>query len=105
MATPAGLALQPDSPAMHLDQPLGDGQPQSRALAYSLGGHPDLVKTFKNCGLVFERNTDAGIDYRKRDPSVAANPTDRNRACLRRELDGVSEQIGQDLFESYPVGH
>ena len=104
LATLTGCAGKADGSPHLFHQLLADGQSQSRAPELSGRGFIRLAKGFKQAGLAFWRNADArvthlhpnGLLVRVR---VQIDQFDNDFALLG-ELNGVPNQIRQDLFDA-----
>src|SRR5437763_14943500 len=94
----AGRALHPDPSAMHLHQPAGNRQAQAGALVLAADPALTLLKALENSLGVIRRHTDAGIADADQQLRALALGRDTPAACLR-ELDGVAQQVQEDLLE------
>ena len=97
----AEFRFHPDLPAVHLDDLLGDGEPEAGP-ALGLGvGAVDLVELIEYAVRSSRRYPGTGIDHRD-----GEQPLRRWRRCAPRrvgELDGVADEIEQDLGEALLV--
>ena len=108
-------ALQADLPAQELGQFAGDGQAQARAAVFAAGAAVGLPEGFENGALLFLGNADAHVLHGDADGLVCgcdafgqihigAWPENGEGHCaLVRELEGVREQVAQDLLQSVRV--
>ena len=87
---------------MPLNQALSDGKSQAGALFDASGGLSRLAKLLKDQLLIFRPNTDASITDRNTD-QVTSGALNSHRSPFRSELQGIAQQVVQDLLESYPV--
>jgi len=70
------------------------------------GGGADLTEVFEDGGLVFGSDANSGIRYNDLDSlRTRASGFEDDGASIRRELDGVAEQIEQDFAEANAVCH
>src|SRR5262249_20314001 len=99
---PAGLRLNPDSTAVHLDDPLGDGQPQAGAALFAGNGIVGLLKLLKQLGLVGSGNARASVADKYMECAIDRFGLDRNLAGIG-ELDGVADKIDQYLRQAATV--
>src|SRR5438105_9873288 len=93
-----GLALDPDAAAVQLDKALRKGEPEPRTLALL---HADirLLELFEDPLVVLHSDTGARVGYRYQYLVVAARGRDDDLPSFRRELDGVREQVEDDLAQ------
>src|SRR5215468_5623127 len=88
----------PDAAAVHLDDLLGDGEPEPRA-ALGLGkGTVDLVELIENSILLIKGYARAGVGHRDGEMAVPRARGDVHLADVG-ELDGVANQVEQHLRE------
>src|SRR5215813_14502890 len=91
------LTLHPDPPAVQLYKLPAQGEPQPRALRLLLRP-AHLPEFLEHCLLVFGSNSNAGIRHRDLGHPVDEAGTHVDAAALRRELQGVREEVQQDLL-------
>ncbi|AEK63410.1 hypothetical protein CFU_3586 [Collimonas fungivorans Ter331] len=102
------LALQRDVAAHHLRQPAADGQPEAGAVfGRTRTRSASLDKRREQLGLFILRDAGAGIADLQLQRQAAVLfllhiEADGDLAFLR-ELDGVADQVGQDLLEAHRV--
>ena len=94
----AGRALYPDPSAMHLHQPARDRQAQPGALVLAADPALTLLKALEDPLGVFRWNTDAGVADGDAQLGTLAFRHDAH-ATRFRELDGVAQQVQEDLLE------
>src|SRR5882724_1125649 len=96
-------ALNPDAPAMELYDPFGNGQTQPRALLHSAGGRRHLRELLEYGGLLFAWYADARIAYTTTDLAVIRFGAYLHSATHRSKLDGIAQEVVQDLLESSSI--
>src|SRR5499426_1156637 len=102
--TLAQRRLDPNATAMHLDDLLGNGEPQAGA-ALGLGvGAVDLVELLEDARLVLLRNAGSGVGHMDGEVAVASGSGDAYLPGVR-ELDGIADKVEQDLGEALLVAH
>src|SRR5690606_17179009 len=96
----ADVALDPDPPPVCLREATGDGEPEARSLARTLARLPERIEEMRQLRL-----GDAGTGVRDREPHLPLRRLGPNgdRAPGRRELEGVADQVGEDLEDPVPV--
>src|SRR6266498_782545 len=94
----ARLRFHSDSPSMHLDDALGDRQPETGPAFLARDGAVGLLELLEDLALINRGNTGACVAYRYRERAVGCRCPDRNLALVG-ELDGVADQVEQDLGE------
>src|ERR1700754_3408865 len=80
---------------MPLDYRVGDGEAETRALAYGLGGEERV----EDAREMFGRDAAASVADRYDDPLALATRDNENLAPLARGVRGVDEQVEPDLVE------
>src|SRR5579871_265412 len=103
----ANRAVHPDAALHHFDQLLGDGKPQPGPAVLACGRAVGLAELVKDDVLVLRFDADARVDYGRPDDGFTALvlDLDANRdAALFCELDGVAQQIRDDLLEAHRIG-
>ncbi len=105
--TLAGLAAHADAPAHHLDQPLGDDQPEAGAAKAPGGRTVGLDKGAEQPGLCVLADADAAIlDFEAETRllrSLVEQPDADEDIAAAGEFDGVVHQVGQDLAHAHRV--
>src|SRR5215469_8344796 len=93
----ADLAGQPDLAPVQLDELPRERKPEAGALvpARTIAAH--LAELLEHRRLVLRGDADSGVAHGDRDFSLALAEVDRHLPAFRRELDGVREQIQDDL--------
>ena len=92
----AGRALDLQLAAHAADEPVADRQAEARAA--ELGARSRLTKRLKDRAQVLGFDPDAGVDHVEAQPPRARpRPNLQLDLALRRELDGVAEQVEEDL--------
>src|SRR5262245_18788273 len=99
----ADLALDPDRPAVQLDELPAQGEPQPGALAPGRAGR-HLAELLEHGVLILGRDTDARVGDRDLETAVRRDGPDLDPAALRRELDRVGQEIEHDLLDLALVG-
>ena len=87
----AQRGFDPQSPAMHLDDLLGNRQPESGA-ALLAGGGVGLLKLVKDLGLVGLRDPGAGVVHRDGKRTIDRSRLDRDFAGIS-ELDSITYEV------------
>src|SRR5215471_6463496 len=93
----ADLAGHPDLAPMQLDKLPRQRKPEPGALVPARAGTTHLAELLEHRRLVLGGDADAGVAHGDRDLSLALAEVDRHLPAFRRELDGVREQIQDDL--------
>ncbi len=111
--------LQGQRPAQQLGQLARDGQPQAGAAVTPIGGGVDLFEGGEHPLLIAGRDPQAGVgDHEGHRPlarqarwqradavALRVRPLDAQAdATLGRELDGVAQQVVQDLLQAPAIG-
>src|SRR5882672_4014565 len=99
-AAPSRLALEPDLPADHAYQMLGDREPQSRSSEASRRGAIRLRERMEDHFALVVGNTDTRVGHRESQLDLFQADrnlpdTDADLAAFR-EFDRVADQIHQD---------
>jgi hypothetical protein len=89
-------ALRPDGAAVHLGEVLDDGEPQAQAVVPSRRAAVGLAEAVEDVGEELGLDAHAGVD--DADLQMRIDPLEEHLhlAALRRELDGIGEQIPDD---------
>src|SRR5690606_37341568 len=96
----AGRALRPDTSAVSLDDAARNGEPQARPLAATT---LDLPEAIEDAPQAFGSDARAAVGHREADGVAFARARDRHAGSRRRELDGVADEVGQDLEDATAV--
>jgi hypothetical protein len=102
------LAVHADRAAHQLGQPLADRQAQAGAAVLARGGRVDLRERLEQPRQVLGRDADAGILHREADTASLVHRLAVHRhedLALVRELDGVGQQVDEDLAHARGVAH
>ncbi len=83
---------------MHLDDALGDRKAETGSALLARDRAVGLLKLLEDLGLIGHRDPRAGVAYRDRKRPVRCRCPDRHLALIG-ELDGVPDQVEQDLRE------
>src|SRR5277367_188484 len=94
-----GLALDPDVAAVQLDEALRERQTEPRALSLLRPG-VGLLELLEDPVLVGERYPRSRVGHRHPHLPVDPRGRDRDLAARRRELDGVREEVEDDLADA-----
>src|SRR5262249_48674205 len=95
----ANFRFDPNPPAMQLNDTLGDGKPQSGAALLFCIRAIDLMKFLEDSPALGFRDAWAGVGDHDRENAVVG--TGRYANCtVIRELDGIADQIEQDLRQA-----
>src|SRR5262245_51716709 len=86
----AQLGLDPDAPAMHLDDALRDRQPQTGPALLARTRIVGLLELLEDFRLIGRGNAGSGVAYRDRERSVRCLGADRDLALVG-ELDRVAD--------------
>src|SRR4029078_9601964 len=98
----ARRAAHPDLPAVRIDDSLGDRQSQSgAACTRSIRRLPISVE---KTSLILPRYAGTRVLQGKLNASAARFDADRDPSAVRRELDGVAQQISQCLDDPRSIG-
>ena len=90
-------ALDLELAAHAADQPVADRQAQARAA--ELRARSRLTKRLKDRAQVLGFDPDAGVDDVEAEPPRRPRTDPQLDVALRRELDGVAEQVEEDLAQ------
>src|SRR5437868_8097922 len=97
----AGPALDPDLPAMLLDDGLRDGQSHS---CTHVGCGFSLPEEIENSAQVFLFDSAACVTYGKTHTILPGFAAHGNRSAFRRELDGIVDEVRNDLENPMAIG-
>ena len=98
------FAVHPDAAAMSFDEMLSDGKAQTRSTDLAGARDIDSVETFKNAGLVHLGNADARVRNGESDFLSVGNSRNLDPASGGRVLNGIVEQVLQNLGKTAAVG-
>jgi hypothetical protein len=98
------LALDPDPPAVQLHELLSERQPEPRALLLAGMLAPNLAELLEDRRLILGRDPDARIADGDRDGPLGCRGGEADPAPLRGELDGIGQEVQQDLLHLYSHG-
>src|SRR5262249_728620 len=101
-ASAAG-ALRTDGAAVRLDQVTDNGQPKSEAAVAARMRPVHLVKSIEDLRQLFGTDALARIAYDELDAVVGAAQADVNAAAGWRELQGVRNEVRDDLMQAVTV--
>jgi len=102
----AGRAAELDAPALRLGEPLGQRQAEARSLVALVGAGVELLELDEQLGHVLRRDADPGVfDLEAERVLPLGGGADRHLPFLGRELDGVGEEVVEDLLEAVRVEH
>ncbi len=106
-AADARLAFQPDASAHQLDQPPADGEAEARAAVLARGGHVGLGERLEQLRRLLLGHADAGVAHGKLELHLFARAFEQLDVqpdfAVLGELDGVVDEVRQDLAESERV--
>ena len=106
-ASPIALALDPDGPVHQCDELRTDRQSKSRAAELSRGGTICLAERFEDGALLLGGDADSRVlDGDVQGQMVGCDRFDGRvdpHVSLLRELDGVADQVQEDLTQSARV--
>src|SRR5712692_4274550 len=94
----AGRGFDPDAPAVHLDDAFGDRQAEAGSALLPSDRTVCLLEFLEDFRLIDQGNTGPRVAYRNRERPVRCRCPDRDLALVG-ELDGVADQVEQDLGE------
>ena len=106
-AAPPHFALDRKAPAQHFHEAGRDGQPQARAAIRPRRRAIGLREGVEDRPLLLRRDADSRIRHRacpaplRRVPPTPSGPAPRPRRS--RELDGIADQVDQDLAQTRGV--
>src|SRR4029077_11170250 len=99
----ADFALHPQATAVNFDEMLGDGEPQPGAADFARARDVHTVEALKNARLVGLRDADTGVGNRKSYFAVVGRGADHDLTARRGVLQGVVQEILQNLGETAAV--
>ncbi len=90
---------------MQFDQGLGQRQAKAGAFIFAVEVAVDLTELGQGLRNIFGGDADSGVGNLKYEAAVHFTPTpERDLAAGVSELDGVGQQVGQDLRQRAFVG-
>ena len=92
-------APDPDGAAVQLDEALHDRQPEAEAAVLARRRRVALPEPLEQVRNELRLDADAGVGHADLDVGVHALEQDLDLAVLRRELDGVGQQVPDDLLK------
>src|SRR5437899_654157 len=95
-------ALDPDAPAVHLDELLGDAQAEAGATELARDGRVDPAELGEYLGELVRRDADPGVRHAVAHAVAVARGADRDAAALG-ELEGVAGEVEQALRDALRV--
>src|SRR6516225_9213924 len=98
----ARLRLDPDLAAVHLNDPLGDGQSQAGAALLAGDGVVGLLELLKQFGLIGSGDAGSGITDRYMECAVVRFGLDGDFASIG-ELDRIAYEIDENLRQAPTV--
>ena len=98
----ARLRLDPDLAAVHLNDPLGDGQPQAGATFLLGDGIVGLLELLKQPRLTGSGDAGSRVTDRDMECAIVSFGLDGDFARIR-ELNGVAHKIDQDLRQAAAI--
>src|SRR5581483_1440034 len=98
------LAVDVERAAMQLDETLAERQAEPGALIAAAELARNLGERHQRLPQLILGDTDAGIRDGNVEPAIGTDEgAQGDRPVARRELDGIGEQVDQDLLEILPV--
>src|SRR5262245_21758703 len=95
-----GQVVGPDVAAVSLDDGLADGEPQPGAAG---GVGRDAIEPLEDAGLFARRQPGTAVGHLDGDRLVGGRGDDADGAVGRGVLDGVVEQVDQDLLDEHVI--
>ena len=95
----AYLAFDPESAAVGFDDVLGDGEAEAGAAGFAGAGGVHAIEAFEDAFLIRQRNADAGVGDGDDGFARAGGGADVDVPAWRRVLDGVVEEILENVAE------
>ncbi len=90
--------------AQQVRQLAGDRQAQARAAITSVGGAIGLAERLEDRRLLLRRDADAGVAHREGQHAAIARLDAQGDRALLGELEGVGQQVLEDLLQALAVG-
>ena len=100
----AELAFDPQGPAVQLDEPLRETEPEAGALCRTPGIGAGLTELLEDPGLVGSSDADARVSDGDGDAGWHPLAIDGHRASARSELDRVDDEVEEHLPDLPLVG-
>src|SRR5512143_3097604 len=97
----SGLALHPDAAMVGLDDALDDGEPQPGAQALRLPGLPEALEEVRQ---ILGGNSAARVAHPEQHVAFSDGRPDDETAARAGELEGVADQVLEDLQEPVAIG-
>ncbi len=97
------LAVHRDRSSMALDDLGHNVEPHAQARICLLPGVRDAIEALKNLTALLARDTQAMIGYPDRDHLVRGGEFHLDGRCIGRILDGIAQQVGEDLPEPVSI--
>ena len=94
--------LDPDTPAVHLHDLLGDGEPEASATLCLGKGAVDLVELLKDARLLLLGDARSGVQHADGELTIDGFCRHAHLASIR-ELDGVANEVKENLREALLV--
>src|SRR6516165_4761650 len=98
----AGLRLDPDLAAVHLNDALRYGEPKTGAALLACDGIVGLLELLKQLGLIGSGYARSGVTHRHMERAIIRFGFNGDFARIG-ELDGVTDKIDQDLRQAAAV--
>ncbi|MCY1443422.1 hypothetical protein D9M71_598350 [compost metagenome] len=99
-----GAAVDIDLASEQMRQVTGDRQPQASATITAIAGAIDLVEGAEDRLLLIGRNADAGVTDCEHDTAASLEADVHADLATLGELDGVGQQVLEDLLQALTVG-
>src|SRR5438445_4464754 len=99
----ADLALGPDAPAMLLDDPAADEEPEAHAVKAAIVDVRSARETIEDVGQIRRRDADPAVFHRQPRLAVLLPHLDRDRVVIRTVLARVFEQVLQQLLDASTI--
>mmetsp|Transcript_21109 Transcript_21109/g.81934 ORF Transcript_21109/g.81934 Transcript_21109/m.81934 type:complete len:515 (-) Transcript_21109:2778-4322(-) len=103
-ALPRPGAVSRQASSQQLGQRAADGQAEAGAAVLPRGAGLGLLVALEQPPQRLGRQSDARVAHLKDEPVCAAPPHDQPHLALRRELDGIGQQVQQHLAQPGRVG-
>src|SRR5262245_7157826 len=100
---PDPIAVRKDFPLVLLEEMTRDRKAQTQATVLARGAAIGLPEAIENVRQKFRLDTDAGIPHLDLDRITFCSAANLDAPALRRELDGVRDDIGQDLMQTLRI--
>ena len=100
-----GSALDADTAAVKLDEPLRKGETQARSLLRAREVVLSLSELVEDDAPVSLRDADPRVLHRDAEAGAQNSSAQRHRSARPRELDGVGQEVEEHLLDLALVGH